>query len=57
MTQPDKASTLKDRCADFKDNHDMGYSVDDLLAFVLTEIDRVRSPRLPGYTQYTGYRP
>lgn len=31
---------LQARCADFKANHDMGYSADDLTAFVLTEIDR-----------------
>jgi hypothetical protein len=31
---------LADRCRDFKDNHDMGYSADDLHAFVLAEIDR-----------------
>lgn len=30
---------LRSRCADFKDNHDMGYSADDLTAFVASLID------------------
>jgi hypothetical protein len=51
---------LRTRCQNFKDDHDMGYSVDDLIAFVAAEIERARVPnrnRAPGYTQYTNYRP
>lgn len=40
---------LEDRCRDFKDNHDMGYSADDLIAFVRAEIARglVGTPLAP----------
>lgn len=51
---------LRTRCQNFKDNHDMGYSVEDLMAFVAAEIDRAKAAnrnKLPGYTQYTNYRP
>jgi hypothetical protein len=51
---------LRARCQNFKDNHDMGYSVEDLIAFVAAEIDRAKAAnnnKRPGYTQYTDYRP
>lgn len=32
--------SLIERCTHFKDNHDMGYSADDLAAFVTAEIER-----------------
>lgn len=36
-------TNLAQRCANFKEQHDMGYSTDDLMAFVLTEIEYFRS--------------
>ncbi len=36
-------SNLAQRCTHFKENHDMGYSADDLYAFVLTEIEYFRT--------------
>ena len=36
-------TNLAQRCAHFKEQHDMGYSADDLMAFVLTEIEHFRS--------------
>lgn len=37
---PAPIAALKERCAEFKANHDMAYSADDLAAFVIAEFER-----------------